>query len=870
MKNEKNQLTRALSLANSGFSVIPLHSVENGQCTCGVRECRSPGKHPRTKNGLKDATNATEIVKGLFSKTQFNNIGVRTGKVEQLLVVDIDPRNNSEEGLSQLKQKYGITLSDPHVKTGSGGFHHYFKYPQDIDLKSLSNFLPGLDLKADGGYVVAPHSLHIQGEYVELRKLDINELPEPSPEFLKVLIELCGRKKDNPKMVITNQGGRNTTLTSEAGRLRSAGHEKDEIFEKLCDFNKKNCIPPLDNSEVYLIANSISRYPVGHHVEDSPYIVNPGEIILLKPGKDDEPIEKKIANFSAEIIEEEILDNGHDLLRTFVVAGIGQNGKILPKLRVPATHFSGLTWALLGWGPKLVIYQGNGNTDHVRVAIQLASKNIRTSVGYSYIGPKKLDDGSWVFLHNGGALSANGNDINVNVQMPRHLSPYRFEIDDTVPLKDDFDKVMAWFKLAPEHVAITLLSAAFRAPASEAVTSDFTMFLVGPTGTFKTELLALLLGFFGPEFNSRNLTSGFDSTEGSMEQTLARARGVIVGFDDFVPSGQSTSASILSQKFDKIARAQGNSSARQRLTSEIQFRSEVRPGGLPVMTGEDAPSGRSARARTTFVEIAKGDINKDVLTTLQKYSSDGAPNRIMTAYICWLLPLMNELKKQATEVKKEVREYMNEKAVHHRLTDNAASLFFGWELFLKFALENGYISELDATERRLQGLDSILNIVKQQAKFIEEEDIADRFISIIKSAFVSKRIHLVDSKSGDEPERSKQWGWGTSKGKAGRPVSLPCGEKIGWVNLNEREVILDPNLTFSIVQKLGRELGSPLEFSRHTVWKHLAEKKLIITSASEQRNLTKRTVEGDRKLTLVFPISSFELPDEEYFDEMPL
>src|SRR5947209_647066 len=57
-------LDAALDAAAQGIPVLPLHTVVYGRCSCGVSDCRSPGKHPRTLHGLNEATTeATQINK---------------------------------------------------------------------------------------------------------------------------------------------------------------------------------------------------------------------------------------------------------------------------------------------------------------------------------------------------------------------------------------------------------------------------------------------------------------------------------------------------------------------------------------------------------------------------------------------------------------------------------------------------------------------------------------------------------------------------------------------------------------------------------------------------------------------------------------
>jgi hypothetical protein len=142
--------------------VLPLYSTEGGQCTCGDATCRSPGKHPRTQVGLKDAsTNSRQI--NLWWKYWPNaNVGIATGGASGLLVLDIGSRNGDDASYEQLRKQFPAAFAQLlEVQTGSGGTHLYFECRSPTP--SRANLLPGIDVKADGDYVVAPPSLDVNG-----------------------------------------------------------------------------------------------------------------------------------------------------------------------------------------------------------------------------------------------------------------------------------------------------------------------------------------------------------------------------------------------------------------------------------------------------------------------------------------------------------------------------------------------------------------------------------------------------------------------------------------------------------------------------------------------------------------------------------
>lgn len=158
--------TAAIELANDfKFKIFPLHYItKEGFCSCGYSDCSSPGKHPRTKNGLLNASNALKDVEGWWTgKNTYSNIGIATGKASGIVVLDIDgPEGN--ESLAKLIEEQGEVLPPTLTATTGKGLHFYFKIDDAIPVRnSASKLGKGIDVRGNGGYVVAPPSNHVSG-----------------------------------------------------------------------------------------------------------------------------------------------------------------------------------------------------------------------------------------------------------------------------------------------------------------------------------------------------------------------------------------------------------------------------------------------------------------------------------------------------------------------------------------------------------------------------------------------------------------------------------------------------------------------------------------------------------------------------------
>jgi putative DNA primase/helicase len=191
---------------------------------------------------------------------RWSGVGIVTGPVSGVLVLDVD----GPEGEAELK-KHGHPVT-PMVRTASGGLHLYFKHPAQ-HVRTGIRVAPGLDVKASGGYVVAPPSVGSNGRTYEwIVSPEEAELADP-PQWLMVLLERERSKGPAPEIgERIPPGGRNDVLTSLAGTMRRRGMGEAEILAALRVTNEERCQPPLENEEVEKIAASVARYAPADNV----------------------------------------------------------------------------------------------------------------------------------------------------------------------------------------------------------------------------------------------------------------------------------------------------------------------------------------------------------------------------------------------------------------------------------------------------------------------------------------------------------------------------------------------------------------------------------------------------------------------------
>jgi len=192
-------------------------------------------------------------IDGWWEKWPDANIGIVTGAISNVVVLDVD----GQEGLDTIKQ-YDIPKT-PYARTGGGGLHYYFKHP-GFECRNFARKLPGIDFRGDGGYVVAPPSIHPNGTRYEWIVAPWEVRPAECPDWLLDLLTARPKAVPDDDAEVIPEGKRNDTLTRLAGKMRRQGFSEGEIAAALLKVNEKRCVPPLHDEEVEAIAHSVSRY----------------------------------------------------------------------------------------------------------------------------------------------------------------------------------------------------------------------------------------------------------------------------------------------------------------------------------------------------------------------------------------------------------------------------------------------------------------------------------------------------------------------------------------------------------------------------------------------------------------------------------
>lgn len=281
-------LDSALEYAAAGLPVVPLHGIrDNGTCTCGRPDCSSPGKHPRTRNGLKDATTKVATIRKWWGQAQWPNASI-AGVGGEFLCLDVDSKSKGKKSLETLIKDNSPLPDTAVVLTGEydgeRGLHYWFRVPDDRQVASKIGIRKGLDIRCSRGYAVLPPSPHASG--VEYEWVTPFEEVAGAPEWLLDLIPeaVAGTStwSPNPKFRMSREvrdflsgnleiepGEQRDFLVRAARSVLTTGKTVDEAADLLYEGN---------DGEGGICASPASREPWTH--EEILYLV---EDVFRKP-----------------------------------------------------------------------------------------------------------------------------------------------------------------------------------------------------------------------------------------------------------------------------------------------------------------------------------------------------------------------------------------------------------------------------------------------------------------------------------------------------------------------------------------------------------------------------------------------------------
>jgi hypothetical protein len=388
-------------------------------------------------------------------------------------------------------------------------------------------------------------------------------------------------------------------LSSEGKRLVRAGVK---------DFAKKNKAKLASNrqqqSRTKLVTegNSSNQWPFGEESVGE-IIEKTSGIHMERYGDDsDGPVLIRITSFVARITRDIVLDDGMEMRRQFGIQSYCRGE--YRDFSIAANKFGDLGWVPTELGPKAFVVAGAQAKDKAREAIQRLSSAVEIPRvhTYTHLGWRDIQGIGKGYLHAGGAITAEGLQSDVVTEFSRLGSLQQARLPAPMAGPDRADVVRRGIDhllyVGPLTVTAPLFAAIWRATFGQV---DFSLWLSGLTGSYKSELAALVQQHWGAGFIRENLPGNWSSSENALEGQAFTMKDASFVIDDFALEGKSQNEqSRLFAKAERLLRAQGNHSGRDTMTVNRDIRSSKPPRGLIIATGEALPRGHSILCSATI------------------------------------------------------------------------------------------------------------------------------------------------------------------------------------------------------------------------------------------------------------------------------
>jgi len=572
------------------------------------------------------------------------------------------------------------------------------------------------------------------------------------------------------------------------------------------------------------------------------YKLSGDRIMLIKETRDksgnvSSTQEVALTNFTALITGDTHVDDGAEVRGVYEMEA-RLNGRTAA-FSVPADRFRSMNWADEHLGAEAIVRPGMGLRDHASVAIRELSAvtGIPVRHVYAHTGWRKLP-GGWGYLTASGAIMTGGLDPAVTVELTGSLSRYELpDPADPAAVRDAIKCSLAILELAADQVTVPLLGAAYRAPLP--MLPDCAPWARGQSGALKTAMCTLIQQHFGAGMDAKHLPGSWESTANRLEVDSHAIANAVFVVDDYRPDLSAFESRRRTQTVDRLIRGSANQSFRGRLRPDASRRPDKTPRAQILCSAEDLPPGTaSLKARAMISQVPRGTVDLAKLTSMQGAAGTGVLALAMAGYVRWLAGQYEALEGSLGPRQAGLRDEARKASHHLRTPENVASLFLGWDQWLRYAKATGAITadEAGALANRVWG--ALLELGDAQARYLAEGDHVEAFFRALRSLLVSGDGRLTPVGAVTDPGR---FGWD------GRPF--------GWATADD--VYLDPDVSFAEARKWAERADTPLGVGKLQLQDDMRERGLL-ASHDPDRSTTKVTLGNKRPRVLHLTAYQFE------------
>lgn len=527
-----------------------------------------------------------------------------------------------------------------------------------------------------------------------------------------------------------------------------------------------------------------------------------------------------IANFCVWIDKEEIVhDEFGNTTRIYTIVGKNETGKKISPFKIEATEFGEMNWTDLYLGKDCYIYDKPKNKFRVYEAIQRHpfTSQAKTTTVYGYTGWLESDKGLRYLFPNFSQKKHN-----LEASLPDVLSAYSIPCATDQEKVEGLKKSLMFLSVANPRITIPLLATMYLAPLTSLVNADFTVWLYGETGSFKTTLTKHIMNHFG-KFDNHVIT--WNATPNALERYASIIGDAPLVIDDYAPQPDQASQTRLDQTVERVIRDAGNNAGRARMKANLSLQHIYRKRGIIIATGEQLPKGQSVLARIYGISISKQDVNLSELKQAQ-LNREKHYGFATSAYIDWIEIVGAEKVKEIFEaaentfIEKTNNDFQNS-YTPDRLRQAAAKLYAAFEVMLQMMLQHGIVESVELEKFRNVAIQAIAANVLNFSEDFGNESVLQRVFETIETMIHTRQVVVVNA----EEANSAQY-------------TVPVIGYIDDVNL-----YLLWSVTYDQILKYLKSIGSPFTYTRLATQKALRN-ALCVDAPTMKRfgNIAKRVL----------------------------
>lgn len=402
----------------------------------------------------------------------------------------------------------------------------------------------------------------------------------------------------------------------------------------------------------------------------------------------------------------------------------------------------------VAFSPACRIYLGKGNVSHYSEFMAIQCEDATVENIYTHTGWIVSETGERVFLNGSGSITKDGWVQDYSVELDPDFQHFQFYPVTVSPAECFQSVVHGLDKAVPGNVYIPLLAYVFMTPLNDLLRHKgkepcFSLYLIGKTGSYKSSISKMLLGFFGKFSYADTAPITFLDTQNAIGRKLAVGADLPLLLDDRRPTN-NTADKLRYEGIEKfVSSAIGDRATRGRLNADSTAKTSYVARSNLIVTAEEAfvNIGSSSIARSVSVELQPDTVNFAELQALQDVPEHF--NKVMQLYIQWIIEHYDQINAASDGLLKEYREVFS-KAGHARLATAFSQLMFGYTMYLLFLKDYGQLSESDGNTMIATAKSVFLEMCDKQSKKVEDEKPTVLFIELLKEMLETKRVTVSD------------------------------------------------------------------------------------------------------------------------------